>query len=120
MRAIENEIGEPIDPSGIRVAYGPPSSAITLEALAKAEAVELSQLQQRFAGFCSARAYIMTALLFPALRQTFADLARDEGIRQVVLDDQALYDFALSAMNEVSWKEGLAALKARSTSKSTN
>ena len=63
------------------------------------------------------RALVTAALLFPPLRQMFADGAQDEGFRQVLLDDQALYDLALSAMNDDTWEHGLEALKAKSKTK---
>ena len=116
-RAVEHELGQTIDPRGLRVSYGPPSSPVTVEAFAEAEAAELTLWQHRFAEFELARAYVMAALLFPALRQTFADGAADDGFRQLFLDEQALYDLALSAMNDDSWEHGLVALKARSNPK---
>ena len=50
-RAVEHEIGQPIDPAGLRITYGPPSEPITKEQFAEAEAKEAAFYQHRFADY---------------------------------------------------------------------
>ena len=115
MRAIENEIGEPVDAAGIRITYGPPQQVISEADFAMAEAAEAAMFKERFSGFDTPRACVMAAWLFPELRPIFAEAAIDDGIRRTFLDEEALRALALSAMNDHHWERGLAAFKAMST-----
>ena len=114
-RAIENELGEPIDPAGLHISYGRPSKPIeTLESLLQEGGLfglGLREFGLRYA----ARAHVMAAWLFPELRRTFAAGAENDALRRLLLDEEALGRLALSAMNDVSWEHGLAALKSLST-----
>ena len=114
-RALEHEIGGPVDPAGIRVTYGPPSPTISEEQLATAEAQEAAIWQLRFADFGAARSFVMAAWLFPELRPIFADGAENDAVRDLFLDEDQFRTVALSAMNYYSWEHGLASLKAMST-----
>ena len=111
MRAIENETGEPVDPAGLRITYARPSVSIPEEEFAKAEAEEADLLQHRFEGFDAARSCVMTAWLFPKLRQMLADGTEDDAVRQQFLDEEKLRRLTLTAMNDISWEHGLPALK---------
>ena len=113
-RAIEHDIGEPVDPGSIRVTYtsGPPSPQVTMEQLQSAEAKALEFYRQLFADYAYARAYVMAAFLFPTFRPIFAKGANNKALSRVFLDPTMLQEFALAAMNEVSWEDGLQRLKA--------
>ena len=111
-RAIEHEIGEPVDPKGIQITYGPPPEMITLDQLKSAEARQLAMLWRQLADFPSGRAYVMAAYLFPNLRPMFAEWAAHDGLRPLFRDDERLRELALDAMNEVSWQEAVAKVAA--------
>ena len=85
------------------------------EQFAEAEAKEAAFFQQRFEGFDATRSFVMAAFLFPELRRMFADGAENEAIRRQFLDQEQLYHLALTAMNDISWEHGLAALNELST-----
>ena len=112
-RSIEHEIGEAVDPGGIRISYGAVPPPVSEEALAKAEAREVMILRERFSEFSPAQSVIMAAWLFPELRQMFADGAAD-GCEAVFCDDKHLFALAAQALNEESWVLALAELKALS------
>ena len=112
-RSIEHELGEAVDPRGIRITYGPVSPPVSEEALAKAEAREAVILKQRFSQFSPAQSVIMAAWLFPELRQMFADGAVD-GCEAVFCDEERLFALAAKALNEEAWVSALAELKAMS------
>ena len=112
-RSIEHEIGEAVDPRGIRISYGAVPPPVSEEALAKAEAREAMILRERFSEFSPAQSVIMAAWLFPKLRQMFADGAAD-GCEAVFCDDKQLFALAAQALNEESWVLALAELKALS------
>ena len=112
-RSIEHELGEAVDPRGIRVTYGPVPPTVSEEALAKAEAREAMMLRERFSEFSAAQSVIMAAWLFPELRQMFADGAV-YGCEAVFCDEERLFALAAKALNEDAWVSALAELKALS------
>ena len=114
-RALEHEIGAPVDPAGIRITYGLPSPPVSEEQFAEAEAKEAAIFQRRFEGFDATRSSVMAAFLFPELRLMFADGAENDAIRRQFLDQEQLYRLALAAMNDISWEHSLAALNELST-----
>ena len=61
VRAVEHEVGGPIDAAGLRVTYAPPSPTVTEEQLAVAKAREATCLQKRFAGFDDTHSSIVAA-----------------------------------------------------------
>ena len=113
-RAIEHNIGEPVDPGSIQVTFtsGPPSPQVTMEQLQSAESEALEYYCQLFADYADARAGIMAAFIFPTLRPIFARGAYSQALGDVFLDHDKLREFALAAMNEVTWEDGLQRLKA--------
>ena len=98
-RAIEDELGEPVDPLGIRITYGPVPQPVSEDMLAKAEAREAIILQERFSEFSAAQSVVMAAWLFPELRQMFADGVL-EGCKTVFLDEESLFGLAAKALNQ--------------------
>ncbi len=115
IRAVENSIGEPVDPAGLHISYGKPPTPIPEDEFGKAVAQEATMFRARFADFEIARSYIMAAWLFPHLRQMMADGSVDRDVAKVFLDEELLRPLALSALHEHTWEDGLATLKARST-----
>lgn len=110
-RAIEHELGEPVDLRGIRISYGPPS--VSEEELAEAEARETVLLRERFLGFSAAQSAIMAAWLFPELRQMFSDGAV-KGCEAIFFDEERLFTLATKALSEEAWESALAELKSLS------
>ena len=102
-RAVEHELGEPIDPRGLRVTYAPPSPEVTEEQLAGAEAREVDLLHQRFAGLDITRSTIMAAWLFPELREVFAAWTADPRASRAFLDPHKLRALALQALSDDAW-----------------
>ena len=102
-RAVEHEVGEPIDPRGLRVTYAPPSPEVTEEQLAGAEAREVDLLHQRFAGLDITRSTIMAAWLFPELREVFAAWTADPRASRAFLDPHKLRALALQALSDDAW-----------------
>ena len=102
-RAVEHEVGEPIDPRGLRVTYAHPSPEVTEEQLAGAEAREVDLLHQRFAGLDITRSTIMAAWLFPELREVFAAWTADPRARRAFLDPAKLRVLALQALSDDAW-----------------
>ena len=98
-RAIEHEIGQQIDPRGICVTFGQPSEAVTLEQLQSAEAEALAIYRRQFADYEIARAWVMAAFLFPALRPTMAAGAATQALSRVFTDEKKLHELALAAMD---------------------
>ena len=112
-RSIEHELGEAVDPRGIRVTYGPVPQPVCEEALAKAEAREAVMLRERFSEFSAAQSVIMAAWLFPELRQMFADGAA-HGCEALFRDEEGLLALATKALNQDAWLSAVAELKALS------
>ena len=102
-RAVEHELGEPIDPRGLRVTYAPPSPEVTEEQLAGAEAREVDLLHQRFAGLDITRSTIMAAWLFLELREVFAAWTADPRASRAFLDPHKLRALALQALSDDAW-----------------
>ena len=113
-RAIENELGEAIDPRGIRITYGPVPQPISEDELAKAETREAVMLRERFSGFSAAQSVIMAAWLFPELRQMFS-AGEVEGCEDVLRDEERLFGLAAKALNPEVWESVLAEFKALSS-----
>ena len=112
-RAVEHEIGEPIDPRGLRVTYAPPSPEVSEAQLADAEAREAAFFQQRFAGFDATRSTIVAAWLFPELREAFAAGTANVGARAAFLDPQKLGELARQALSDEAWATANAELDGR-------
>ncbi len=110
-RAVEHEVGEPIDPRGLRVTYAPPSPTVTDDELADAEASEAALLQRRFAGLDATRSAIVAAWLFPELRDAFAAGTADIRARAAFLDDRKLGELAKQALSDEAWAEANAELE---------
>jgi hypothetical protein len=102
-RAVEHELGQPIDPRGLRVSYAPLSPEVTEEQLADAEASEAALLQQRFAGLDATRSTIVAAWLFPELREIFAAGTADIRARATYLDPHKLGKLARQALSDEAW-----------------
>lgn len=66
-RVVEHEIGEPIDPRGLRVTYTAPSPVVATEQqFLEAEAEEAAFWHQRFSGLDALQSYVAAAWLFPS------------------------------------------------------
>jgi predicted DNA-binding transcriptional regulator AlpA len=112
VRVAEYEVGESIDPRGLRVTYAPPSPEVTEEQFANAEAREAALLQQRFAGLDATRSTIVAAWLFPELREAIAAGTADVRARAAYLDPHKLAELARQALSDEAWAAANADLDA--------
>ena len=111
VRAVQHEVGQPIDPRDLAVTYAPSSPEVTEDQLANAEAREAALLQQRFAGFDMMRSAIMAAWLFPELREAFAAGTADLSARAAYIDPHKLGELAQQALSDEAWAAATAELE---------